>query len=534
MLVLVPFSLLLPFPSLFVAPGFSNLVLLLYLPSVFIFVVVCLLCLVVLLTGDKASIFVAIVMFSILYFLTWELKIPGGILGTWDNALPDNLRILQNGGFNGLEQTAFGPVIFTLIASLTNVFGFTSGLLIFSIVRPVVIGGFSYMVAMRLSDSPRVAGLATVLSIVADPFFISPGDSIYASLPNGIMFFLIATYIMLRAQDIGTKRNQIALVVTVIATTLEYPLASVLLVAEALILHLRTGTHERYDITLPVTFSSIFVGWNVLSGGAAQLIQLWASTLIRGGTSTSVNYHSSELFTHLLSFFGNQPPFLLPFSVMWLSVVFAVGPVVWLWDMFARRGLAAMLCLPMFAVAVPLVVTQGGFAEYRVFFYLGLFLSLGLLTKIRKKKKLFLVVALALMLTTLPTLASTLPQVGFNTSQYSTNYATGNFLGYSPKTAALLTYSGVMSITSAVPASELYAGNLHYSNGTQYVDLVKLFTPGICGPTTCKFVPISSLYFLSVSYQFGPQAAGQLRQVLDSRLSHTSLIYCNDVTQLYW
>ena len=536
MLLCVVLSLTIPLPAAFVRPVFSNLVLLSYFPFEILFLLASLLWVWILARGERTSAFLATILISSLYFLTWESKIPGGIVGGWDNVIPDHWGMLVNGGFNSLVNTGFEPVIFTMIAPLTNLFGYTGGLLCFSLVRPIAIGAFSYLIALNLTGNPRISSLATVMSFLADPFFITPGDSIYAALPNGIIYFLVGTYVLLREKDRGGLRAEALLVVMVVVTTLEYPLASVLLVAEAIIVQFSMKKGSKYGLNSLVTFSLVFLAWNVFSGSAALLIQLWVSNLVQGVSTSSAGYHSSELFTHLFSFFGNQPGPLLPFSVLWLSLTFVLGSFKWLWTLLRERNrnLIAMFSLPMYVVAIPLMLTQGGFAEYRVFFYLGLFLSITLLSTRKLKLPYLKFLAFAMAITALPTLASTLPQVGFNVSQYSTNYAAGSFLHYSPKPAEILTYVGVMATSYVLPAEFIYAGNLHYSNGTQYVSLVGSFSPGICGASSCQFATISPMYFASVNYQFGSEAAATLNHVLRVKYAAFSEVYNNGVTSVFW
>jgi hypothetical protein len=534
MAVSVTIVLTVPLPSSLIAPLFSNLVLLSYLPldAAFLSASACY-CL-ILVQGKKGACFFGTIMFSILYFMTWNLKIPGGIVGAWDYAIPSQWSVLQQGGFATLVQTGFGPVIFALVGSLTNLFGFVVGLLAFSLARPVVIAGFSFLVAMQLTSNARIAGLATAMSIVGDPIFILPGDSIYAPLPNGIIFFLVGTYLLLRFRRSSSAKSEILSAIIVATATLEYPLAAVLLVGEALIVQLQARVSPRLGLESLITFSSIFVAWNIFTGSAALLIQQWGSAIFQGIGKTSTSYHSSELLTHLHSFLGNQPAVLVSFSIGWMLIVFGAGTIFWLYAIIGGRRSTAVFALPMYVVAIPLLLTQGGYAEYRVFFYLGIFLSVLMLMILKNRKVTIVGIILTVTLTALPTLASTLPQVGFNSSEFPTSYAAGNFLHLSPRPATLFTISGVMAFDYVYPSSYLAPEALHYTNGSEYARLVRSFSAGVCGPDSCQFFDISSIYFASVGYQFGSETSSQLRQSLSVQLTSYNLIYSNSVTEIFW
>ena len=533
MAVSVTIVLTVPLPSSLIAPLFSNLVLLSYLPldAAFLSASACY-CL-ILVQGKKGACFFGTILFSILYFMTWNLKIPGGIVGGWDFAIPSQWSVLQQGGFATLVQTGFGPVIFALVGSLTNLFGFVVGLLAFSLARPVVIAGFSFLVAMQLTSNARIAGLATVMSIVGDPAFILPGDSIYASLPNGIIFFLVGTYLLLRFRSSSAK-SEILSAIIVATATLEYPLAAILLVGEALIVQLQARVSPRLGLELLITFSSIFVAWNIFTGSAALLIQQWASEIFQGIGKTSTSYHSSELLTHLHSFLGNQPAVLVPFSIGWMLIVFGAGTIVWLYAIIGGRRSTAVFALPMYVVAIPLLLTQGGYAEYRVFFYLGIFLSVLVLMILKNRKVTIVGIILMVTLTALPTLASTLPQVGFSSSEFPTSYAAGNFLHLSPRPATLFTLSGVMAFDYVYPSGSVFGQAIYFANGSEYARLVRSFSAGVCGPDSCQFFDISSIYFASVGYQFGSETSSQLRQLLSVQLNSYNLIYSNSVTEIFW
>lgn len=536
-------------PSELISPILPNTVLLAYLPFVALFYLTCLLLYLLLRYGNEPVIFIAVIMFSILFFTTWGFKIPGGVVGGLDWAIFDHWKILQQGGFHTLEETGYGPAIFTLVAPLTNLFGLEMGFLVFFLVRPIAIASFSYLIARKLTGDVRISSLAAMLSMLGNPFYITPGDSIYASLPNGIIFFLVGTYLLIHIVKTQSQGSRYLFLLLVVVSTLVYPLVGFLLTAEIAIIYLTQRKTLSEDFGSALVYSAIasfaiLVVWHIFTGSAMVFVDFWLKPLFEGiqraiGVQpTDPQWHFSELLRHATSFLGHQSPLLAPFSVLWPSVVYLVGSSLWLWSVLKKRGVTTYLCLPSFLIAIVLAFTRGGIAPYRLSFYLGIFLSITLLTIPRLKgTHAWRVLTLLLLFTTLPTLASYLPNVGSNSTVYPSSYAAGTFLSNSPTRIIIFTWSGTMMVDRSIVLWSAVDFR-HYLTGADYMELAKTFPVGKYETDETgkvyygRIMTTSPMYYANVEYSYGHETALLVQNLISERMREYSMIYNNGVTSM--
>lgn len=537
-------SLLLPLPSDITSIGFSNLVLLNYPPFVILYVATCMgLAIWWYRARENLEFGLIVILTSILFVPIWETKMPGGFVYGESIFIAGAVKSILSTGFipagselNSLMGITGAPGIFTLFVPISSLTGMTvvMAFALFSFVRAVCLGLFSFLVARELTISNRTASMAAILSLVGNPFALLPTDSPYAESAVGVVLFFITTFCLVKSFKSKSIAWISASIIFILASSITYIFTTtiIIILLMTFLLSQKLGLFKPKLTFHPklLTFAIISFSTVYFIGQASYSIVLdWIEGFFESSANTNLHYHSFALLIHLKAYFGNEPVPLLLLQLFWVCL-FLVALGKWAWELPHVHSVTHIAVIALFISGIPLLFLIGGYDETRLIYEMPLFLGVVLVNSRFPRKRPRDIFMFGIFLIMLPTLVAFYPSAGIQAAQYSSSFAAGNFLSNSAcvnakffSVVGIASFNPLLMFNSAT-GSILPPANLS-SYGTQLSQqAIQLYQD------RCGVVNVNPLLYTSLAYQFGPEVALELRLTMTRMINTNPIIYNNGET----